>query len=611
MRVLIPTFTLLPLCFPAVLGGRLPGPSYPAPEDISSDSSRVAATWHNVTSALDQTLRGGGLGKLAAAMLKNTTFSMGMFSLHDQDADSLQYHHTALSTLNGTYGTKNVDADSIYRVASVSKLITTYAGMVELHENDWNTPLTKIYPAFKEFVEKTAVEADSVKNIQWDKVTVGDIAAHLGGIPRLGLPISGDILLQALIHPELVDAWGLPPLNQSKIMAQYPCVLQSLESGGIKCDIDDYTQGIASNLPRYQPAASPLYSDSGFFLLGGALANLTGIPMDDLYKKAIFEPLGLKNTLSKPPSTAKEIKRTVIAGTVESALQEVTITTPSGGIYSTINDLSKIGTSILNSTLMSIDKTNRWLKPVTFTGDLHYALGRPWEIYRYEHKDAGIITDIYTKLGDSGSYCGILVLVPDFDIGFSILGASNGTVHTQAVQLVADTLTNSLMPSLLNQARQETLSNLAGTYKSKDKKLNTTLTVSVPPSSKSAPGLIITEWISNSTDLKAQLANTLIQQVPRLPPPVANPNLVRLVPTIQDIEGSGKIAFQMETVDPTGPVQGHLFEKMYSAGDWVATIDQLIYHDVPINEFVFNVDKKTGKARSVVPSAYDVELVRQ
>lgn len=610
MRVLTSALNLIPLCIPAALGGHLPGPAYPAPQDISSDSSRVGASWKNVTATLDQTLKGGGLGKLASAMLKNTTFSMGMFSVHDKDASSLQYHHTAPSTLNGTYGTKSVDADSIYRVASISKLITTYAGMVELHENDWNTPLTEIYPTFKDFVEKTAVDFDATRDIEWDKITVGDIAAHLGGIPRLGIPVSTDILLRSLANPAVLDAWGLPPLNQSEIMAQYPC-LQNVESGKMECDVDDYVKGIASNLPRYQPAASPLYSDSGFFLLGGALANLTSMSLDDLYKKALFEPLGLDNTLSKPPSEPKDINRTVIAGTAELALQEIPITTPSGGIYSTINDLSKIGISILNSTLMSIDRTNRWLKPVTFTGDLRYALGRPWEIYRYEHKDSGVVTDIYTKLGDSGSYSGLLVLVPDFEIGFSILGASNGTVQAQAIQLIADTLTNSLMPALVNQGRQETLSNLAGTYKSKDKKLNTTLTVAVPSSSKSSPGLVITEWVSNSTDLKSLLAETLINQVPKLPPAKASPNLVRLVPTIQDTSGSGQIAFQMETVDPTGPIPGHLFTKMYSAGDWASTIDQLNYHDIPINEFVFNVDKKTGKAHSVTASAYNVELERQ
>lgn len=48
---------------------------------------------------------------------------------------------------------------------------------------------------------------------------------------------------------------------------------------------------------------------------------------------------------------------------------------------------------------------------VSHTARLQYAVGRPWEIIRYTHP-SGAITDIYTKLGDSGVYSSILVLLP-------------------------------------------------------------------------------------------------------------------------------------------------------------------------------------------------------
>ncbi|KAJ5825895.1 alkaline D-peptidase [Penicillium riverlandense] len=611
MRVLKAALALLSLyCIPAVLGS-LPGPSYPAPREISCESSSVTASWKNVRATLDQTLKGGGMGKLASSLLKNTTFSMGMFSLYDQGAHSMQYHHTALATLNGTVGAKKVDGSTIYHVASISKLITTYAGMIELHENDWNIPLSDIFSGFKDLVEKTAENYDAVQDIQWDKITLGDIAAQIGGIPRLGIPISSDFVIAALSNPSVLDTWGLPPPNLAKDEAQYPCAKYLASGSFAKCSIEEYAQGIASNPPRYPPATSPLYSDSGFFLLGGALSNLTGMSLDELYRKAIFEPLGLKSTLSNPPTEPAVIARTVVPKNLATDFFNVPITTPSGGLYSTINDLSKIGVSILNSTLLPTDKTNRWMKPVSFTADLRYAVGRPWEIYRYVHQDTGVVTDIYTKLGDSGDYCGLLVLVPDFEIGFTILGASSTGVHTQAVQLVADLLTDSMMPALMTQARHEAATNLAGTYNPKDKGLNTTLSLSVPSSSKSAPGLVITEWISNGTDIKNILATTLIDLVPHVPLPPTNPDMVRLIPTIQDVAASGQIAFQMDTVNPTGPVKGHLFSKMYDVGDWASTIDQLTYQDIPINEFVFHLDKKTGKAFSVTPSAYHVELERR
>ncbi|KAJ5182926.1 alkaline D-peptidase [Penicillium capsulatum] len=610
MRVLQAVLTSLPLFYiPGVLGD-LPGPRYPAPRDISTKSSAVATGWHNVTKTLDETLHGGGLGKVPSALLKNTTFSMGMFSLHDQEGNSMHYHHTAKSTLNGTYGSKKVDSDTIYRVASVSKLITTYAGMIKLEENDWNTPLSDIFPDFKKAVRKMAKKHDSVRNIQWDKITVGDIAAHIGGVPRLGLPVSTDFLLTSLADPSILKKWGLPSSKLSELEAQYPCLRNAL-AGSRNCSVLEYTQGIVADPPRYLPATSPLYSDSGFILLGGALSNLTGKSMDDLYRKAVFEPLGLKNTSSHPPTDPKVIARSVIPASLETDFLDAPFTTPSGGIYSTINDLSKLGISILNSTLMPADKTARWMKPVSFTGDLHYALGRPWEIYRYVNEDTGAVTNIYTKLGDSGNYCGLLVLVPDYDIGFTMLGASSLGVHTQAVQLVADHLTNTILPALETQARHEALANLAGTYTPKDKNLNTTLTLSVPSSSKAPSGLVVNQWISNGTDIRSRLASTLLSIVPQVPAPAVNPNLVRLVPTIQDVAGSGQIAFQMTTVNPTRPVTGKLFSKMYDVGDWASTLDQLTYEDIPVDQFVFHVDKKTGKAHSVTVRAYDVRLDRK
>lgn len=610
MKGLKTALFFLPLCgIPTALGS-LPGPSYPSPRDISGHSSHVAAAWKNVTTTLNRTLD-GGLGRVATSLLQNTTFSMGMFSLHDQDAQSMQYHHTSHTTLNRTYGTNKVDADSIYHVASVSKLITTYVGMIELEEMDWNTPLSEIFTGFKDVVEKTASNVDAVKDIQWDKITIGDIAAQIGGIPRLNLPISPDILGTSLSTPSVLETWGLPPVNLTKVMAQYPCAKYILAQEYEKCTIQEYAQGMATNLPRQLPAVGPLYSDTGFFLLGGALSNLTGKSMDDLYSEAIFEPLGLKNTFSIPPSDPAVIKRTVIPQSLESELFNIPITTPSGGIYSTVNDLSKIGISILNSTLLPTEKTNRWMKPVSFAGDLHHAVGRPWEIYRYEHPDTGIVTDIYTKLGDSGDYSGLMALVPDFDIGFSILSASSKSVHTQALQQIADLITESMMPALMTQARLEAMKNLAGTYVAKDKRLNTTLTLTVPSSSKAQPGLLITDWISNGTDIKNILAAQLLVAVPHIPVRPTSPSYVRLVPTIQDVAASGQIAFQMETVNPTGPVKGHLFSRMYDEGDWASSVDQLVYNDIPINEFVFHVNKETGKANAVTPSTYNVRLERK
>ncbi|KAJ5715619.1 uncharacterized protein N7483_012800 [Penicillium malachiteum] len=99
---LITIFTLLPIYWASTAHAGLPGTSYPSPRDISGNSSSVAATWKNVTDTLEQTLAGEGLGSISSSLLNNTTFSMGLFSLYDKNASSLQYHHISPSNLNGT-----------------------------------------------------------------------------------------------------------------------------------------------------------------------------------------------------------------------------------------------------------------------------------------------------------------------------------------------------------------------------------------------------------------------------------------------------------------------------------------------------------------------------
>ena len=77
---------------------------------------------------------------------ENVTFSLGLFSIHDPAAAELQYHYASPEVVKAPNGTHKVDGDSIYRIASVSKLFTVYAGMIELSSEDWNRPITDFIP---------------------------------------------------------------------------------------------------------------------------------------------------------------------------------------------------------------------------------------------------------------------------------------------------------------------------------------------------------------------------------------------------------------------------------------------------------------------------------
>ena len=158
--------------------------TYPGPTNFSANKSVTASCWQNITSTLDGAFAGWNASNPAnstvLATVGNITLSLGLFSLHDPEARQLQYHHSSSEIKTEPQnGTTKVDGNSIYRVASVSKLITVLAGMLELSDAQWNRPLSSILPALKEHL------GDDDLAINWDEITPWSLATQLSGIPTV------------------------------------------------------------------------------------------------------------------------------------------------------------------------------------------------------------------------------------------------------------------------------------------------------------------------------------------------------------------------------------------------------------------------------------------
>ena len=69
-------------------------------------------------------------------------------------------------------------------------------------------------------------------------------------------------------------------------------------------------------------------------------------------------------------------------------------------MYSTQNDMVKLGQAILNGTQVSPADVRRWMKPLTHTAAWQASVGLAWEIARWTVD--GRIVDVYTKQGDFG-----------------------------------------------------------------------------------------------------------------------------------------------------------------------------------------------------------------
>ncbi|EXJ65355.1 hypothetical protein A1O7_01696 [Cladophialophora yegresii CBS 114405] len=567
------------------------GPTYPAPTDLATNGSHVSAAWRNLSSTLDGYIADPSANLTSPAGLKNVTFSVGMFSINDPSAAALQFHHTSAEISNSTSGLRKVDGDSIYRVASITKLITTLAGMLNLKTSDWDRPITEFVPTLAAYAAAHPAADDRTGTVDWSKVTLAALASQIAGTPRDVSPYDPSDYL--LLDPTgaLAASFGLPPVDPSDPVAVPPCLISLLE-GNTSCPSDQFAIGAEARPPLFLPWTSPAYTDYGFMLLGAAIANITSRSFHDVYRESIFEPLGMRSTYSNIPDPS-QYGRYVIPGNVSTAgltpegAPEVTI--PSGGILSTTNDLAKLGTAILNSTLLNADQTRQWMKPVSHTAMFEYSVGKPWEIYRYTHPRSGLVTDLYTKLGDSGYYSGYLVLIPDYDAGFSIIMASSLPQRTALVSLLADIVTEAVLPGLTSQAEAEASENFVGTYTSQDDNLNSTLTLAILPTGK--PGLVMTQFISNGTDV---LQSGAIDTGP-----------VRLLHSITD-RPNGRIAFR---ATHTATPSGGLFSRGLNANyDWLAG-DSPTYGGIGLGLFVFDVDSN-GNATAVSPEAWRVKLVK-
>ena len=151
-----------------------------------------------------------------------------------------------------------VTPDTIYDLASLTKVIVTTPLVMRLHEAghlDPDAPFRCYLPEF----------AGGAR----DRVTLADLLAHCGGL---------------LWWTDLYrQARGLPTADVMSFYIRRICELP----------LD------------YQPRTRTVYSDLGFILLGAVLEHVTGAPLDRLAEDEIFAPLDMHDIRYNPPAALR------------------------------------------------------------------------------------------------------------------------------------------------------------------------------------------------------------------------------------------------------------------------------------------------------------------
>lgn len=154
------------------------GPEFPPPQRLAEHPIWLEAL-NNITSTFNDVDDGNFTGA------DRFSYSIQVFSTNPGDPILWQRHRTAKNLPADTLGVKKVDGDTVYRLGSVSKVLTVLAWLDEAGDIYWNVPITKFLPELSVYSGRTASKNfDSLRETAWDDVTIASLAAQISGVGR-------------------------------------------------------------------------------------------------------------------------------------------------------------------------------------------------------------------------------------------------------------------------------------------------------------------------------------------------------------------------------------------------------------------------------------------
>ncbi len=203
--------------------------------------------------------------------------------------------------------------DTMYDLASLTKVVVTTTLVEKLVEGDFASPLSLDAP-----IERYLPEWASGPQPEWrHRVTVRNLMTHTSGLPPFK------------------EYWRTSTGKQDTL-------------GRIFVEPLDY-----------EPGTKMVYSDLGIILMAEIIQRLTGKPLDELANEYLFDPLGMKNSMYNPPKKLwQEIAPTEVDNQLRHRLVQGEVhdenayaiggVSGHAGVFSTSPDLSAFCQMLLN-----------------------------------------------------------------------------------------------------------------------------------------------------------------------------------------------------------------------------------------------------------------------
>ena len=223
-----------------------------------------------------------------------------------------------------------VDVRTMYDIASLTKVVVTTTLVAKLAEGDFPVPID-LDAKVERYLPEFAADPNA-KDIEWrHRVTVRHLMTHTSGLPPFK------------------EYWRTSTSKQETLRRIF---IEPLE---------------------YEPGTKEVYSDLGIILTAEIIERLTGRPLDELAKTYIFNPLGMKDSMYRPPKTLwswiapteidNNLRHRLVQGEVHDE-NAYSIGGVSGhaGVFSTSPDLAAFCQMLLNG---GVYAHNRILKRAT------------------------------------------------------------------------------------------------------------------------------------------------------------------------------------------------------------------------------------------------------
>ncbi|KAF9701819.1 hypothetical protein EKO04_000006 [Ascochyta lentis] len=481
-------------------------------------------------------------------------------------------HHTARERNASRPDIPEVNGDALYRIASITK---TFTVLGILHQEKAGN-LSLDDPIDKYIVE---LKEDHKGTLPWKDITLRSLASQLSGIPREWA--QGDMINFDKWGIEDPVNWGLPPISRGGLST---CGEYSPDYKKI-CAEGDLLDSLKSKIPIFAPNQQSTYSNVAFELLGMVIERVTGQSYQSYIEQAVFQPLNMsKSTLSLPPDAAGVIPLGPQYWDIDEGIQS-----PTGGIYSSSTDLSKYLRYVLTH-FNGLTHALNWLNPASPARGINSFYGIPWEIFHTDRalQDSRRTVRFITKGGGLPGYTSVIIMAPEYDLGITILVAGNSDLLAKLRGFVTEFVrpAEQLAIQQLNQS-------YAGTYVSSDSSLNSSVTLVADQR-----GLVVTEFISNSSDL---LHTGVVKNW------IPKHGFAQLVPTLlyRNAKKQQGEEWRLQPVEERDHQEGQVWDDFC-----ITDIEGPLYAGVPINNLVFWNKSEKEAYNTLELSAFRANLTR-